>query len=360
MARRDGKIFHVKENEAGETLAGYLRARMAGRSWGEVKDLVRGRRVTVNGNLCQDGARRVKAREVVKVLAEAASPPPSGDNLLIRYLDGHLVIVEKPAGVTSNRHAEERLWSSKRRGIQPTLDELLPTAIALASGKSPDRERQQASSRRPRPGGKRASGALPKVFPVHRLDRDTSGLMVFARTPQARDRLIEQFRRHRARRRYLAIVHGDLTEQTIETYLARDRGDGIRGSVAGSGGGVQAGAKRAVTHARPLERLGQYTLVECVLETGRTHQIRIHLSERGHPVCGDKIYGGTRGKPRKEASGAPRLALHSTELAIEHPATGDTLKFEMALPKDLARFWKRLRDQVPSSRSPPSPDSEKG
>jgi 23S rRNA pseudouridine1911/1915/1917 synthase len=178
------------------------------------------------------------------------------------------------------------------------------------------------------------------VRPVHRLDRETSGLMAFARTVPAERNLGQQFRQHTTHRRYLAIVHGTLDKpQTIESTLVRDRGDGRRGSGAEDDAG-----KRAVTHVKPLEALGDYTLVECRLETGRTHQIRIHLSECGHPLCGDKVYRQPLAGPAiADKSGAPRLALHAFELHVEHPISGKSLEFRMDLPRDLSQFLARLR-----------------
>ena len=127
--------------------------------------------------------------------------------------------------------------------------------------------------------------------------------MVFARTPKAEQLLAEQFRRHTTHRRYLAIALGAVAAQTIESRLVRDRGDKRRGSSKDPDADV---GRRAVTHVRPLERLGDYTLVECSLETGRTHQIRIHLSENGHPLCGEKVYRQPLfGQPRPDRSSAP-------------------------------------------------------
>ena len=135
---------------------------------------------------------------------------------------------------------------------------------------------------------------------MHRLDRDTSGLLVFARTAEAQQHLEHQFRTHSTRRRYLAVVRGAVESQTIESRLVRDRGDGRRGSTT-----LPNVGRRAVTHVRAVERLGDYTLIECRLETGRTHQIRIHLSELGHPLCGDKVYGQPLFRPGKpDESGA--------------------------------------------------------
>jgi 23S rRNA pseudouridine1911/1915/1917 synthase len=202
-------------------------------------------------------------------------------------------------------------------------------------------------------GRRGARGVPPPVRAVHRLDRDTSGIMVFARTHAAERNLAEQFRRHTTHRRYLTIVEGKIEAQTITSHLVRDRGDGRRGSAEQSGGKIDPGSgKLAVTHVKPIEvlkadaRSGGYSLVQCQLETGRTHQIRIHLSENGHPVCGEKVYRQPRfGKMPADKSGAPRLALHAAELGFVHPVTGKTLRFQAALPPDLAEFWKRLKTQ---------------
>src|SRR5262249_37057783 len=135
------------------------------------------------------------------------------------------------------------------------------------------------------------AGLLPailgggRVRAVHRLDKETSGLVVFARTGAAERHLGKQFRAHTVERQYLAIVRGRARPQRIESWLVRDRSDGRRGSGPKSGAG-----QRAVTHVRVEEELGDYTLVECRLETGRTHQVRIHLGEAGTPICGDHVY----------------------------------------------------------------------
>jgi 23S rRNA pseudouridine1911/1915/1917 synthase len=317
------KTFHIRRDEAGQTLSALLRRWLPGKSWSEIGRLVRSRFVTVNGNLCTDAGRRLKAEEVVKVLVQPAAAPPSENDVVIRHLDQHLVVVEKPSGMTSNRHVEERGWPARRKQIQPTLDELLPRVIAA-------REKRRSK------GGR---GVPPPVRPVHRLDRETSGLMVFARTIAAERHLGQQFRRHTTERRYLAIVQGDVKAQTISSQLVRDRGDGRRGSTKQPDVG-----KQATTHVRPIERLDGYTLIECRLETGRTHQIRIHLAELGHPVCGEKVYHQPLGgKPRKDASGAPRIALHAAELGLVHPISGEQLHWKMELPADLQQLLDRLR-----------------
>jgi len=185
---------------------------------------------------------------------------------------------------------------------------------------------------------------LPKVRAVHRLDRDTSGVMVFALQPTAETHLIRQFKKHTVERLYHAVVHGTPQAQTVDNYLVRDRGDGLRGS-----GEKSEEAERAITHIRPLETFklsdGRvYSLIECRLETGKTHQIRIHLSEMGCMLCGDPTYFKNRdGSTTSDSSGAPRLALHACSLELEHPVTGKRMQFESELPPDLEKFVARLR-----------------
>jgi 23S rRNA pseudouridine1911/1915/1917 synthase len=162
--------------------------------------------------------------------------------------------------------------------------------------------------------------------------------MVFARNVKAETFLGQQFREHSIRRVYWAIAAGRVEPQTIDAELVRDRGDGRRGVAHREESG-----KRAITHVTPREHLPGCTLVECRLETGRTHQIRIHLASRGHPVCGDKVYGGQRAAADALQAKAPRLALHAAQLGFIHPTSHKLLEFEAPLPPELARFLQQLR-----------------
>jgi 23S rRNA pseudouridine1911/1915/1917 synthase len=340
MGENKSQVFHVEPRQANLTIAAALRIWLPGKSWSDVRRLLSSRHVTVNGNLCLDEGRRLKEKEVVKVLAQPAAAPPREEDVRIRFLDAHLVVVEKPAGMTTLRHPEERAWPKRRKQLQPTLDEMLPRVI----------EKKERGSRRgdnPRRGGQHPSRKRPEIRPgptrrlraVHRIDRETSGLMVFARTVDAERLLGTQFREHSLHRIYLAVALGDVKQQTFESSLVPDRGDGRRGSTQHPKQG-----KRAVTHVKPVERLKGYTVVECQLETGRTHQIRIHLSEAAHPLCGDKVYRGPfPGKPIADESGAARLALHAAELGFQHPITGEQMKFVMPLPGDMTALIDRLR-----------------
>lgn len=314
------RIFRVLPRQENQALSSAMREWLPGAPWSQIHKIIRGRYVQVSGNLCVDPGRRLKLQDVVKLLEHPLPAPPGPAEVTVLHLDEHVVVVDKPSGMTTVRHHAEKGVPVRRKQLQPTLDELLPKIIWKI-------ERR------------RGRGVPPPVRPVHRLDRDTSGLLVFARTGAAERGLMEQFRKHTTKRRYLAVIHGFLPEKTIESNLVRDRGDGRRGSTDKPNQG-----RLAVTHIRPLERLGDFALVECRLETGRTHQIRIHLAEAGHTVCGEKVYNRPRfGKERPDTSGAPRLALAAVGLGFIHPITGEELDFEVPLPKDLDDFVHELR-----------------
>ena len=186
----------------------------------------------------------------------------------------------------------------------------------------------------------------PEVGLVHRIDKDTTGLLVVAKTPEAKSRLGVQFFNKTTHRSYLAIVWGNLVEDTgrIEGNIARDPKDRLRMTVMPPDSEV---GKPAVTHYRVVERLGYVTLVECVLETGRTHQIRAHMRHIGHPLFGDERYGGTeilRGERSTTYKAfisnclkvCPRQALHAQTLGFVHPRTGKQMDFTSPLPADLS------------------------
>ncbi len=310
----------VSAEQAEQTVAALLRALIPGQSWNQVRRFVETRRVKIGGDLCLDPARRVHEGEVFEFLARPAAPPRHREMIVIRHLDEHLVVAEKPSGVSTVRHPSERDWDARRKALSPTLEDLIPPLIARVEGRL-------------------RKGPLPRLRIVQRLDKETSGLVVFARSVLAERGLGKQFHAHTVTRRYLAIVPGYVRPQRIESQLVRDRGDGRRGSTDFPDQG-----KQAITHVEVVERLPGYTLLSCRLETGRTHQIRIHLAELGHPVCGEKVYHRKAdGEVRPDPSGAPRLALHATELGFEHPATAAAMHWEMPLPQDLQAFLERLR-----------------
>ena len=186
----------------------------------------------------------------------------------------------------------------------------------------------------------------PEVGLVHRIDKDTTGLIVAAKTPEAKSNLGLQFFNKTTHRSYVALVWGNLTEDTgrIEGNISRDPKDRLRMTVTSPDSGI---GKPAVTHYKVLERLGYVTLVECVLETGRTHQIRAHMRHIGHPLFGDERYGGTeilRGERSSTYKAfihncfkiCSRQALHAKTLGFKHPVTGMQMDFDSPMPSDLA------------------------
>lgn len=230
----------------------------------------------------------------------------------IVFFDRDLVVVDKPAGMLSVADESERHDSLDlhARAILRRLDR----------------------------GGRDA-----KLGIVHRLDKETSGVMVFARNAPAQRMLAAQFREHEPDRVYHAIVHGRMDARRIETDLVPDRGDGLRGShdaFRRTAGPPPANARHAVTRVAPIERLTRATLLECRLETGRQHQIRIHLSELGHPLLGEPVYIRDYQGPRIEA---PRVMLHARTLALVHPRTGDRMTFEREPPDDFREMLDSLR-----------------
>jgi len=317
--------FTVAVPEAGHTLAKVLRSRMheSQPSWADVRKLIEGRRVKVGESVCTDSARRLSEGELVTLLDKPVHRPKTAtpEGLVIRHLDDHVVVVEKPAGMNTVRHPNELEWSEERRQLVPTLQDVTQWAVAKKLN--------------------RQARTLPPLRIVHRLDKETSGLICFARSPLAERSLGMQFRKHTVVRRYLALVSGYLLPQTVRSMLVRDRGDGRRGSTKLTNTG-----KEAITHISVEQRVGRFTLLSCRLETGRTHQIRIHLSEAGHPVCGDKVYHRKpNGEEMPDPSGAPRLCLHATELGFEHPASGEHLHWTMPMPADMAKLIATLGER---------------
>lgn len=346
--------FVVDRRAAGQTLAAALKARF-GLSWARAKRLVEGGHVKVSGQVERDVARRLKLGKRVEVAAgavelppeqraekrrgegekgrrgEKAPPPkpqaakkplaasqaaPALDPSSIVYQDDAVVVVNKPAGLTTVRSADDaaEFGARAKRFLPKTLADLLPAALG-----APDRP----------------------VIAVHRLDRDTSGLVVFARTRAAAESLLKQFRKHTTERRYLALTRGVPAAGRIESVFVRDRGDGRRGS---SSDLVPEGGKRAVTHVSVLETFGKFALAECRLETGRTHQVRIHLGEAGTPLCGETVYDRPPGgKPVPDPSGAKRPMLHAARLGFAHPESGETVSWEVAPPADFQGALEGLR-----------------
>jgi 23S rRNA pseudouridine1911/1915/1917 synthase len=314
------QLFTVTAEMVDKTVAAGLRHFLPGTSWSQARALIDGRRVRFNGELWLDEVRRLKIGDQIEILSHGVKAKSLVDQIVLRHVDEHLVVVEKPAGISTVRHPSERDWLENRRLKVPTLDDLVLRQLG---------EELPTMKHHPR----------PKLRIVHRLDKETSGLVVFARTVPAERGLGVQFKDHTVTRRYYALAVGNVKSQTHKSSLVRDRGDGRRGSTKSTSLG-----KTAITHIETVEKFRGFTLVSCRLETGRTHQIRIHLAESGHPVCGEQVYNRPlNGAAHFDASGTPRLFLHATELGFQHPITGEAMHWDQPLPPDLVGTIERLR-----------------
>ena len=256
---------------------------------------------------------------------------PQKIDLDLVYEDDDLLVLNKPAGmVVHPGHGH----------YEGTLVNALAFHLGISQG--PDEE------------GDDRMGVL-----VHRIDKDTSGLLAVAKNDESQLNLARQFFDHTIERRYVAVVWGDLKEDegTVDANLMRDPSDRLRFCTTPD----PEKGKHAVTHWRVLERFGYVTLVECKLETGRTHQIRVHMSSIGHPIFGDERYGGTEirqgtvySKYKQFISNCfrlcPRQALHAKTLGFTHPRTKKWLQFDSAIPPDMTALldkWRRYCNSMP-------------
>ncbi len=290
-------------------MAAALRSQLGGRSWNDVRRLCTSGKVTVDAGRALDPALRLRPGQQVAVHMNAPvadrSTLPKGFRVV--FEDAHLIVIEKPEGVSSVPY--------ERKEAGTALD-LIRAAWRLQ--------------------GRRAT--VTPLYTVHRIDKDTSGLLCFAKTRLGERGLHRIFKNHLAERTYLAVAHGRVPPGRIESHLVADRGDGIRGSTRHGGEG-----QRAITHIEVIETLRRATVCRVRLETGRTHQIRIHLSEKGHPIVGESVY--IRDLRRSGATPLParRLLLHAATLGFDHPVTQEHLAFDAPPPDEFTRAISELR-----------------
>lgn len=266
----------------------------------EQKSLLNTGKVFYQGLPTADGRRECKERDV-EIRPRAPKMKPGRDPVLLHKGDG-FVVCYKPVGYLSVR--------AKNRHKDPNMMGFVYQLFGSA-------------------------------LPVHRLDEETSGLMMIATDEKTQQKLKEQLEKREIQRRYWAFASGYLSKNmTIDTILTRRKKDGKRGSIDPNQWQTKEEReqnRRAISHFKPLEKLNGATLVECQLETGRTHQIRIHLSEQAHPILGEKLYSSHRIAER-----APRLALHAYSLSFQDPNTGEKLLFRIPLPDDLEKLKRTL------------------
>ncbi len=291
-------------DQAGVTIAAFVKER-ANVAWSVAKRHVASGKVFVDGACVTAIDHRLAAGQAVELRMAAPRPrDPEREGVLV-YDDAHVVVIDKPAGVSS----------------VPFEDRELGTAMDLVRGAW-------------RRMGKPATTVALHV--VHRIDRATSGLLMFAKSKRAEAGLAAQLRVHAIAREYACVAHGVVTAGRIESQLVADRGDGIRGSTSHARQG-----KRAVTHVEVREALRGATHCTVRLETGKTHQIRIHLAESGHPLVGERVYIRDYAGPMISS---PRLMLHAATLGFEHPITGARVELSSALPEDYTAVLDRLKE----------------
>ncbi len=285
-----------------------------------LKALVSAGAVTLAGQAVRDPALKVKGGEAVGLSVPA--PRPAGARaqaiaLDIRFEDPHLLVVDKPAGLVVHPAAGNPDGT--------LVNALLHHCAGRLSG----------------------IGGVARPGIVHRIDKDTSGLLVVAKTDRAHAGLADQFRQHSIGRRYLALVAGVPAPPAgrIETNLARSPVNRQKVAVVAPPRG-----KHAVTHYRLLESLAGAALVECRLETGRTHQVRVHMAHIGHPLLGDPVYGQGRMGNKLKDMGFRRQALHAAGLTFRHPVTKEILSFESRLPDDIQALFRALRPDAGRER----------
>ncbi len=269
-----------------------------------LKDWIDAGRVTLDGAIAE-GKRRLSGGERIVIEAVqdalAVADAPQAIEVAIVHEDEAIIVVDKPPGLVVHP------GSGNRDGT--LLNALLHHAPQLA--------------------------ALPRAGIVHRLDKDTSGLLVVAKTAIAQTDLVRQLQARTVEREYIALVHGNVSRAiTIDAPIGRH--PRVRTTMA-----VVARGRPARTHVKPLERYGAATLVQCTLETGRTHQIRVHLAAIDHPLVGDPAYGRRRGSAALPAF--HRQALHAIRLAFIHPETKKRRQWETSLPDDMERLLSQLR-----------------
>src|SRR5690349_11608191 len=303
----DGDLtFTIGSDQAGVRLDAYLASQIEGWSRARLQRLIENEDVLVNGKVSKPS---YKLREADEIEVDLVAPPtdvftPENIPLDIVYEDDTLVVVNKPAGLVVHPAAG-------------TPSGTLANALAYHFQKLP------------------GTNVRPGI--VHRLDRDTSGLMVVAKTEAALENLSDQFRDRTVYKSYVALVHGRVLSNTgkIDQPLARDRSNRTRMAVV-------RGGRNALTLYRVRRAFERFTLLDVELKTGRTHQIRVHLAWLKHPVVGDETYGGGRDNTiqdlqlRARIRNLKRQFLHAEKLGFTHPETHEFLKFESPLPHELS------------------------
>lgn len=298
-------LFHIDSADENQRLDVFITGQLSELSRSHVQKLISDGQVTVNGRP-EKSNYKVRPGDNLQVLVPVAQPPvaqPENIELDIIYEDSDVIVVNKPRNMV----------------VHPAAGNVSGTLVNALLGRCTDLSGINGITR-------------PGI--VHRLDKDTSGVMVVAKNDKSHLCLAEQIQTRRAGRTYYAIVHGNVTENqgTIDAPIGRHATDRKQMAV------TYTNSKHAVTHFTVLERFIEYTFLSCKLETGRTHQIRVHMAYIKHPVAGDPKYG-----PKHPHFRIQGQALHSAELTFFHPTTGQRLVFSANMPQDMLDILSVLR-----------------
>lgn len=301
--------FQIEEELQGTRLDLVLSLVMEEASRSHLQKLIESRNVKVNGKVCDSKKNKVKTGDLVEVRMpepEILDVLPQDIPLDIVYEDGDVMVVNKPKGMVVHP-AAGNLTGTLVNAILYHCDSLSSINGVI------------------RPGI------------VHRIDKDTSGLLMIAKNDLAHRSLAEQLAAHTITRAYRAIVYHNFQddEGTVNAPIGRDPKNRLKMAV------TQLNSKKAVTHYKVLERFGSFTYIEARLETGRTHQIRVHMAYINHPLLGDAVYG-----PKKKVLGAESQMLHAKLLGFRHPRTGEYLEFDSKLPDEFQKILKKLGGNV--------------
>lgn len=300
--------FFTVENEEGERIDRYLAEMLSDRSRSYIQKLIKDSHILVNNKPVKANY-RLSCGDMLEVTIPSAKEPdilPEDIPLHILYEDADIIIVNKP----------------KQMVVHPAPGHYSGTLVNALMFHC----------------GRELSGINGMMRPgiVHRIDMDTTGSLIVCKNDMAHQALSEQLKKHSIRRIYEAVVHGGFKEEegTVSAPIGRHPTDRKRMSTHAKN------AREAVTHYKVLERFGEYSYIQCELETGRTHQIRVHMSSIGHPIVGDMVYG-----PRRcPFPGLQGQTLHAKTLGIIHPRTGEYLEVEAPLPQYFVELLERLRD----------------
>jgi 23S rRNA pseudouridine1911/1915/1917 synthase len=309
------QTINLQVKDSGDRLDLYLCQQLPDLSRSRLQKLIEEGNIQLNGQICTAKKTTVREGDRLEIIIPPAQPlelQPEAIPLEILYEDDDLIIINKPAGLV----------------VHPAPGHENGTLVNALLSHCPNLA---------------GIGGIQRPGIVHRLDKDTTGALVIAKTDYAHQHLQKQLKAKTARREYLGVVYGVPAQEsgTINLPIGRHKSDRKKMAVVA----IEKGGREAITHWQILERLGNYTLMQFRLETGRTHQIRVHSTQIGHPIVGDPVYSSGR----SVGVNLPGQALHAWKLTLEHPLSGEIIEAIAPLPPTFTKLLEVLRKRVTSS-----------